>query len=470
MVSSAIRKRAANLSKAKRAALPALKPRGTGDVKRTPKFELEHTQMFDEYFIVDHVVAERLTNKDDGKKYPEFFIKWLGYADKYNTWEPLSNLAGLKNDIAQFRKDKAAALDAERVRREEELVTKTQVDADAGVSAAQETVEFDADADTFRPAKRGRRTASCWDFYSEKCDVPGYTAFYAHSANTTNVWTHLSKARKDECCLAIRADQGSEGPSDPDGDGGDGDSANNAVQADMKAYGPNLGTRGNIFFNHGCNKNPTVSLELKHEELAPSVRKGREALHTDYCKRYFEDLPLTELEDLCVATMLDPRFKNFDFEGMARFDSGKLTRERSVAWLRAAWIADWKVKEVETVGKKVEEKEQHVVGAFMQRRLKSVPMQAVQIPVDRDELDQYLALPQEDHLDPAFDLLAYWRRQSAVVPNVARMARQFLAPPATTAGVERVFSRVGRMHGDLQKAVARDFEALSESGGETVSV
>eukprot|EP00854_Cymbomonas_tetramitiformis_P006517 gene6517-7810_t len=129
----------------------------------------------------------------------------------------------------------------------------------------------------------------------------------------------------------------------------------------QQSVGPNLGTRGNIFFNHGCNKNPTVSLELKHEELAPSVRKGREALHTDYCKRYFEDLPLTELEDLCVATMLDPRFKNFDFEGMARFDSGKLTRERSVAWLRAAWIADWKVKEVETVGKKVEEKEQHVV-------------------------------------------------------------------------------------------------------------
>ncbi|KAK3265715.1 hypothetical protein CYMTET_25629 [Cymbomonas tetramitiformis] len=194
-----------------------------------------------------------------------------------------------------------------------------------------------------------------------------------------------------------------------------------------------------------------------NEDLAYSVRKGREDVHTDYGKRYFEDLPLTELEDLCIATMglLDPRFKNFDFDGMVRYDSGTLTRERSVAWLRAAWDADWKVEEVQQVEKNAEEKDMHVVGAFMQRRLKSASVSAAQKPAERDELDQYLALPQEDQLDPDFDLLGYWKRLRSVVPNVARMARQFLAPPATTAGrVERVFSRAGRMHGDLQKAVS----------------
>ncbi|KAK3268996.1 hypothetical protein CYMTET_22534 [Cymbomonas tetramitiformis] len=62
-------------------------------------------------------------------------------------------LAGLENDIAQFRKDKAA-LDAERFRKEqEELVAQTQVDADAGVSAAEETVEFDADRRYFPPSQ-----------------------------------------------------------------------------------------------------------------------------------------------------------------------------------------------------------------------------------------------------------------------------------------------------------------------------
>ena len=33
------------------------------------------------------------------------------------------------------------------------------------------------------------------------------------------------------------------------------------------------------------------------------------------------------------------------------------------------------------------------------------------------------------------------------------MAKQFLAAPASTAGVERVFSAAGRMHDDMRKAM-----------------
>jgi len=32
------------------------------------------------------------------------------------------------------------------------------------------------------------------------------------------------------------------------------------------------------------------------------------------------------------------------------------------------------------------------------------------------------------------------------------MAKQYLAAPATSAAVERIFSRAGQCHGDLQKA------------------
>ncbi|KAK3283895.1 hypothetical protein CYMTET_8427 [Cymbomonas tetramitiformis] len=35
-----------------------------------------------------------------------------------------------------------------------------------------------------------------------------------------------------------------------------------------------------------------------------------------------------------------------------------------------------------------------------------------------------------------------------------KMARLFLAPPASTSGVERAFSAVGHMHGDLRKCTA----------------
>ena len=97
--------------------------------------------------------------------------------------------------------------------------------------------------------------------------------------------------------------------------------------------------------------------------------------------------------------------------------------------------------------------ERNAVGSFMRRRSAPADRAASEPKEDADELTQYLSLPQEDSSDPDFDLLKFWAKLSLLYPNVARMARQFLCPPATTAGVERVFSRAGRMHGDLQKAV-----------------
>ena len=49
------------------------------------------------------------------------------------------------------------------------------------------------------------------------------------------------------------------------------------------------------------------------------------------------------------------------------------------------------------------------------------------------------------------DIQVWWRANKHRCPDVARMARQFLACPATSAGVERMFSKAGRNHKDLQK-------------------
>jgi hypothetical protein len=41
-------------------------------------------------------------------------------------------------------------------------------------------------------------------------------------------------------------------------------------------------------------------------------------------------------------------------------------------------------------------------------------------------------------------------------PNLRRMARQFLALPASSAGVERLFNTSGEMHGDKRKRLKEE--------------
>jgi len=49
--------------------------------------------------------------------------------------------------------------------------------------------------------------------------------------------------------------------------------------------------------------------------------------------------------------------------------------------------------------------------------------------------------------------ILYWLKQHAPdFPFLSKMARQFLAAPAPSAGAERLFSGDGKMHDDLKKS------------------
>jgi hypothetical protein len=77
-----------------------------------------------------------------------------------------------------------------------------------------------------------------------------------------------------------------------------------------------------------------------------------------------------------------------------------------------------------------------------------------------------LALPPETDLD--LDVLAWWKARDHALPgdpasgrpsglpHLAKMARQFLGRPASSAGVERFFSMAGKLHSDLKKAQGDD--------------
>ena len=49
-------------------------------------------------------------------------------------------------------------------------------------------------------------------------------------------------------------------------------------------------------------------------------------------------------------------------------------------------------------------------------------------------------------------MLLWWKEKEAKWPNLAKMVKQYFAVPASSAGVERVFSAAGKMHGSLSKS------------------
>jgi hypothetical protein len=74
--------------------------------------------------------------------------------------------------------------------------------------------------------------------------------------------------------------------------------------------------------------------------------------------------------------------------------------------------------------------------------------------VVEDEWARYMAMPTPTNTNDC--VLAWWAEQQKHLPNVARMARQFLASQASSASVERLFSKAGLVHTDLRKRLSEE--------------
>jgi hypothetical protein len=221
-------------------------------------------------------------------------------------------------------------------------------------------------------------------------------------------------------------------------------------------------------------------------------------------------------EDLCLCTMMDPRFKNFDFKR----GSGEM-RDKAKKYLIDTYIANWAPKpEPKPVAPAsrpanapkpaqklsrcflddtddeddVEEGNAYILtlfltlfnivnmltyiilNLFLACNLKSIMYCVVgdddddddfidnedssstsPVEVDSKEVDLYIAMPQVDHNSLRDDeVLDWWRLHKSMFPNLGKMARQFLALPASSAGVERLFSRSGETHGDKRKRMKEE--------------
>ena len=221
---------------------------------------------------------------------------------------------------------------------------------------------------------------------------------------------------------------------------------------------------------HRLNKDSATTTNVRGEreviykhDYHPAVAEFR-ALLLDQFELRFNEEREGHKEDLLICCILDPRFKNFTFKG-ATPEMGKLARK----YLTACFLENFLPCLVATPHQELLEvsssntlmlevkKSKTVAASFLESDDESED-DAEELdevaPSDTHEVDVYLALPEVK--DKQFDLLSWWKLHAHMFPNLAKMARQFLALPATSAGIERLFSAAGIIHGDTRKSTKEE--------------
>ena len=207
---------------------------------------------------------------------------------------------------------------------------------------------------------------------------------------------------------------------------------------------------------------------MRATQIDADVRAARKLLHLDFEARWLEKLPMAQRTELDIATLLDPRFKTYTFPGVeTALDDEKATAQEA---LSAVWAADWKPKPLPadapapapapapaapvttasaTAASKTGASSSFFAIPLAPQQAAAAAAAAAPAAAELDDLEKYLALPVETNMD--LDVLEWWKGKDPVMPNIAMMARQFLGRPASSAGVERMFSKAGKLYDDAKK-------------------
>ncbi|KAK3273528.1 hypothetical protein CYMTET_18233 [Cymbomonas tetramitiformis] len=160
------------------------------------------------------------------------------------------------------------------------------------------------------------------------------------------------------------------------------------------------------------------------------VMEARATMYNSITKRYFTAMMECKVEDFSVATVLDPRYKNFKFKGANDWLKGKLARETAVKWTRKAWEADWKPKKVQVSSgavppsKITKSAATITVASFLADSDDEEEAEEATTAVDelKDELTSYLELPD---VPLSIDLQFWWKEHRKDFPHLAKMADSF---------------------------------------------
>lgn len=216
---------------------------------------------------------------------------------------------------------------------------------------------------------------------------------------------------------------------------------------------------------------------LTPANMRPAVKAARTAFHDDLRARYVTNIPEVRKAAYFMSTMLDPRYKDFSFVGTTAED-----KAWALTLLESEFDVNWQPEEAASPAPAAASSAGAAVSSSAATSKAAVkvyessalsifdrPMEPVQAAAaaaeaspptpEKTDLEKYLLLPQEPM---NIDVLSWWKLRDhdqpadpasgrpEGLPHLARMARQWLGTPATSAGVERLFSKAGSMHHDLK--------------------
>ncbi|KAK3233510.1 La ribonucleoprotein [Cymbomonas tetramitiformis] len=169
-----------------------LVPKGKGAVKRTPHNHFDAASSDDTKYEVEAVLAER-----SSYGVAQFLIKWKGFEESSNTWEPLTNLPGHDIVVEEFR----ANLQREQDRLTREAAAAKSASKEGEASAGAENGDGFTDVGDqlrsiywqhFEVLKEGKRITH---YRCKHCGPDAPAKEYC--GNTSNLRAHLLYAHKD---------------------------------------------------------------------------------------------------------------------------------------------------------------------------------------------------------------------------------------------------------------------------------
>ena len=162
--------------------------------------------------------------------------------------------------------------------------------------------------------------------------------------------------------------------------------------------------------------------------------------------RFVANLPPEALKLMVIATLLDPRFKGFEFP----LHCG---RQCALQTLRQEFTSKWeRARAEQPVAKPAPQNTGDFGALFGCADVASSSSVAASVAHSLSELEEYLEQPPAPNQT---DVLSYWREQTQW-SSLQRLARQYLCVPATSTGVERLFSRASLTFGDLRTCLSEE--------------